>query len=87
LDWDTITGMKPPKACELRVDDVIGGLNNLRLIFYVFDERLVREGDSLPRLWTIGVMQKKTRRFTAFDLSTFAARVTILRQREYADYI
>lgn len=87
LDWDTITGMRAPKACELRIDDTIGGLDNLRVIFYVFDNQIVREGDAMPRLWTIGVMQKKTRRFTTFDLSAFAARVAILRQREYGDYI
>lgn len=86
LNWDTITGMKPPKACELRIDDVIGGFDNLRLIFYVFDEKLIRRGDVLPRLWILRVMQKKTQRFTNNDLKIFAARVAIVRQRQYEAY-
>jgi hypothetical protein len=87
LNWEEIDGMKAPRACELRIDDVIGGMNNLRLIFYVFSKTLVLPGDVLPRLWTIGVMQKKTQRFSANDLRTFAARVTIIRKRTYSDYL
>lgn len=83
LDWETIVGMAGPKACELRIDDVIGGLDNLRVIFYVHEPVLVRPGDQLPRLWTIGVMQKKTQRFTTFDLRMFASRVAVVRQRHY----
>lgn len=87
LNWEEIDGMKAPRACELRVDDTIGGMNNLRVIFYVFDKKLVLAGDVLPRLWTIGVMQKKTQRFSPNDLRTFAARVTIIRRRNYIDYL
>lgn len=87
LDWETIDGMKEPRACELRIDEKIGGFDNLRVIFYVFDSRIVRPGDILPRLWTLGVLQKKTRRFSPYDLRTFHARATILRQREYREYL
>jgi hypothetical protein len=87
LDWEEIDGMAPPRACELRIDDVIGGFNNLRILFYVFDETLVLPDDVLPRLWTIGVMQKKTRRWTVNNLKTFRSRVIILRTRNYADYV
>ncbi len=75
--------MSAPKACELRIDDVIAGFNNLRIIFYVYDKQLILPGDVLPRLWTISVLQKKTRRWTPNDLKTFRARVVILRNRKY----
>ena len=87
LNWEEISGMKAPRACELRIEDRIGGMNNLRVIFYVFSKTLILPGDVLPRLWTIGVMQKKTQRFSANDLRTFAAKVTIIRKRTYGDYL
>jgi hypothetical protein len=87
LDWDEIKGMSGPRACELRIADIIGGFNNLRLIFYTFEKAVVLTGDVLPRLWVIGVMQKKTERFSNNQLRIFSSRVTILRQRKYYEHI
>src|SRR3972149_2174572 len=87
LDWEEIKGMAPPRACELRIDDEIAGFDNLRVIFYVFDKDWIRHEDIMPRLWTIGVLQKKTRRWTTNNLKTFRGRVIILRKREYGDYV
>jgi hypothetical protein len=70
----------------LRIDDTIGGFNNLRIIFYVPKPAIVLPGDALPRIWTIGVLQKKTQRFSNYDLATFAARVKLLRLRWYAGH-
>lgn len=82
LDWESIKGMPAPRANELRISDTIGGHNNLRIIFWVANT--VLKGDSLPRIWTVAVLQKKTMKFSDFDLRTFSARVKILRQREYS---
>jgi hypothetical protein len=87
LDWEEIKGMVAPKACELRIDDAINGYNNLRVIFYVFEKTIVLDGDIKPRLWVIGVMQKKTQRFSNANLRIFSARVKILRLRKYADHL
>lgn len=87
LDWEEIKGMKSPRACELRIDDEIAGFDNLRVIFYVFDKEIIRDGDILPRLWTISVLQKKSRRWTNENLKTFRARVVLLRKREYGEYV
>jgi hypothetical protein len=87
LDWDEIIAMKQPRANELRIDDEIGGHDNLRVIFYAFERTIVLPGDVLPRLFTIGVMQKKTQRFSNNDLRTFQARVAIIRRRYYSDYL
>ena len=87
LDWDIISGMSPPKAYELRIDDAIGGFDNLRLIFYVFRKDLILPCDVLPRLWILAVMQKKTPRFTVHNLTTFSGRVTLVQQRWYQDHL
>jgi hypothetical protein len=87
LNWEEIAGMAAPKACELRIDEVIGGFNNLRVIFYVFSKSIVLPNDAMPRLWTIAILQKKTPRWSDNDLRTFRARVVILRQRKYANYL
>jgi hypothetical protein len=87
LDWDEICGMNAPKAYELRIDERIGGHDNLRVIFYTFERKLILPGDVLPRLWTVSVMQKKTRRFTPNDLKIFRAKVVVVRNRYYHDYI
>ena len=87
LDWDEITAMPNPRACELRIDDVIGGHDNLRIIFYAFEKKIVLPGDTMPRLFTIGVMQKKTQRFSNRDLRVFSGRITIIRQRYYLEYL
>ena len=87
LDWEEISGMRAPKACELRIEDKIGGYNNLRIIFYVFKKDLILPGDVMPRLWTISVLQKKTQKWSANDLTTFRGRVVIHRQRIYGSWL
>jgi hypothetical protein len=87
LDWEEIVGMQAPKACELRIDDRIGGFDNLRVIFYVFRKDLILPDDVKPRLWTLSVIQKKTRRWSNNDLKMFRARVVILRRRTYGQYL
>ncbi len=87
LDWEELIGMPKPRAHELRIDDEIGGYDNLRIIFYLFEKKIILPGDVLPRLWVISVMQKKTQRFSQNDFDTFAARIKIVRKRYYHDHI
>jgi hypothetical protein len=87
MDWEEIKGMNGPKAYELRIDDQIGGFNNLRLIFYVFEKDIVLPKDTIPRLWVISILQKKTERFSKKHLRIFSGRVKIVRQRKYFDYL
>jgi hypothetical protein len=71
LDWDWIKALKGLSIGELRIDDRIGGLDNLRIIFFVGDKKL---RSPLPLIWSLHVMQKKRMEFTAADLATFKAR-------------
>jgi len=82
LHWSWIDGMGEPRAGELRIHETIGGHNNLRIIFYV--STIVLPQDTMPRIWTLAVMQKKRTRFDSHDLSTFRGRLTILLQRHYS---
>ena len=81
LDWEWIKGLGNLRVGELRISDVIGGHNNLRIIFYVSD--VVLAGDPLPRIWTLAVLQKKSNKFTSRDLQVFRARLIVLRKRTY----
>jgi hypothetical protein len=82
LDWSWIDGMGQPRAAELRIHETIGGHDNLRVVFYVSNELL--PGDTLPRIWALAVLQKKTSRFDSRDLQTFRGRLTILLKRKYS---
>ena len=82
LHWSWIDGMGEPRAAELRIHETIGGHNNLRVIFHV--SKTVLPGDPMPRIWTLAVMQKKTKRFSARDFQTFRGSLKILLRRRYS---
>ena len=76
LDWEWIKAMRGLKVGELRISDVIGGHNNLRVIFHVTDVRLANE--PMPRIWILSVLQKKAMAFTSRDIKTFRGRLNLL---------
>ena len=83
LDWEWIramgTGMR---VGELRISDVIGGYDNLRIAFYV--SLVKRAEDQLPRIWPLSILQKKSKRFSTQDIKTFKGRLKILKARQYS---
>lgn len=78
LDWSWIKALKGKRIAELRVDDVIGECDNLRVIF--FDPK-IRE--PVPILWVIAVMQKKRDEFTKANIDTFELRRKLVLERFY----
>jgi hypothetical protein len=80
LDWSWIQACKGLDIGELRIHDVIGGNDNLRVIFFVGPER---ESESLSCIWVLAVMQKKRDDFTANNLATFRARRLLVLERFY----
>lgn len=83
LDWDWIDGTGDGHGIgELRIDDKIGGHENLRMIFYVADKKLA--GEPLPRIWVFSVFPKKTNRFTNNELRVFRAQKKIIVRRHYS---
>jgi len=83
LDWEWIKSMPGCKVGELRISDTIGGCDNLRLIFYVSDAVLPSE--TMPNIWILSILQKKSNDFTANNISTFRGRLKILKKRVYAN--
>ncbi len=80
IDWSWVQALKGKKVGELRIQDVIGGNDNLRVIFFVGDSA-VRE--PLPMIWILRVMQKKRDHFSRADIKIFEARCTIVMERFY----
>jgi hypothetical protein len=83
MDWCWIRSLRGNKVGELRIHDTIAGHDNLRAIFYVSD--VVLRGEPLPKIWIISVMQKKSMDFTTNDITTFKARLAILKKRVYGN--
>jgi hypothetical protein len=82
LDWSWVRGMGNLKIGELRIDDEIGGNNNLRIIFM---KGLPVQGEPLPVIWVLRIMQKKRDDFSSYDLAVFRARYTLVMERFYKD--
>jgi hypothetical protein len=80
LDWSWIEAAKPLKIGELRIDDSIGGHDNLRIIFFC-GERLNEK--EMPIIWILDVMQKKRMALTSANLATFKGRRTLVMERYY----
>ena len=83
LDWEWIKAMPNQRVGELRIDDIIGGHDNLRMIFFV--PGIKRKGDPLPAIWVLAVMQKKRQEFTTANLQTFKLRRQLVLERFYGD--
>jgi len=80
LNWCWIRALRGSRIGELRLDDTIGGQNNLRIIFYVAEEKV---HGLFPVIWILRVMQKKRNDFSARDLQTFKARKSLVIERFY----
>ena len=83
LNWDWIDGTGQAGIGELRIEETIGGYDNLRVIFFVAARAL--KGEPLPRIWIMSAFQKKTERFSANELRAFTAGKKLIIKRFYAD--
>ena len=83
MDWSWVKSLPGMKVGELRIDDVIGGHENLRVIFFQGPSEI---RDPLPLIWIIRVMDKKRDDFSKNDLAIFRARRLLVLQRFYSNY-
>jgi hypothetical protein len=69
------------KIHEFRINETIGGMDNLRVIFHVgpADKRY-----PLTCIWLLTVIQKKRDDFSTHQLDTFRDLRTLVHQRFYA---
>ena len=78
LNWSWIKALPGKRVGELRIDDTIGGCDNLRVIFFV-----PREKTEPPNLWILAVFQKKRDDFSKAQLKLFKARRELILERFY----
>lgn len=78
LDWSWIKAMKNLNVGELRIQDTIGGNDNLRIIFYVGDPEIK---DPMRRIWVLAVIQKKRQDFSQANIKTFKLRRQLVIER------
>jgi len=71
LDWGWIKSLKGANVGELRIDDAIGGIENLRVIFFVGEKTATSKR---PIIWILHVLQKKRQDFASQDLDLFRLR-------------
>jgi hypothetical protein len=83
LDWDWIKSLEAKRVGELRIDEIIAQQNNLRVIF--FKANKILPSDSLPRIWTLTVFQKKRQDFSGKEIAAFRAMRDIIVARYYAE--
>ncbi|MCG8408271.1 MAG: hypothetical protein MI923_23980 [Phycisphaerales bacterium] len=80
LDWCWIKALKGFDVGELRIDDKIGGHDNIRIIFFRGDPKVKAP---LPIIWLLAVLQKKSNEWTKANIKTFKARRTLVVERFY----
>lgn len=73
INWDWIHACGHLGIGELRVEDTIGGHNNLRIIFFKPDTDK-SSPDAMPLIWILRVLQKKTQSFMQNEIVIFKAR-------------
>jgi len=81
LDWDWIRSLEGKRVGELRIDETIGGLNNIRVIF--FKANIPLPDENMNRIWILTVFQKKSWGFGDPEIAAFAAARTLIVQRYY----
>lgn len=82
LDWCWIKALSGLNIGELRIDDNVGGNDNIRIVFFRGSQE-VRE--PLPIIWILAVVQKKRDDWTTAQIATFKARRTLVIERFYKD--
>ncbi len=80
LNWEYLKTLPGEHIGELRIDDEIGGNNNLRVIFYAGDENVC---EPLPMIWILSVIQKKRQDFSTAQIKIFRARKNLIIERFY----
>lgn len=84
LNWSWVRAQRGLCIGELRLEDTIGGNDNLRIIFFEGDPSV---RDPLPLIWILRVMQKKRDDFSSNDLQIFKARRQLVIERYYKNRI
>lgn len=87
LNWSWVESLRKYRIGELRIDDEIGGFNNLRIITWhpirSVPPSWAPNQSPVSHIWVLAVMQKKNNDFTKANLSTFKLRRVTVLERFY----
>ena len=84
LSYESIKARPKSGLYELRLDDEIGGLANIRVIFFLPPASWIsRVQLPLPAIWILEALPKKRNEWTTFDLDRFDAARAIVKERFY----
>jgi hypothetical protein len=81
INWDWIKSLEKKRIGELRIDELINGQDNVRVIF--FKANLVLEGSEIARIWLLTAFQKKAQKFSNAEIRAFSGMREIIVQRHY----
>jgi len=81
LNWDWIRACGDRSIGELRIEDTIGGHDNLRVIFY---KGKPSDKAPLPVIWILDVLQKKRQSFSTNEIRIFKARRMLVMEYFYS---
>lgn len=86
VNWSWIRALKGGghKIGELRIDDAIGGHDNLRVIFYLADAH-PNGKNPMKIIWILAVLQKKRQDFTQAQMDVYKGRKTLVDERFYTN--
>lgn len=79
LDFAWIRSLRKQQIGELRVQDKIGGQENIRIIFYVSESAPLQ--GMLPVIWILAAFPKKKNEFTTHQLDVFGFRRSLINAR------
>lgn len=84
LTYESIKSMAGSGVYELRLDDEIGGLRNIRVIFFE-PPSAWRPARHYPKpiLWVLEALPKKRQDWTSNDIDRFWAKRGIVKERFY----
>lgn len=79
LDWSWVRALQGEKIGELRISDVIGGHDNIRVMFFVPSEK--PPDGVMPTIWILAAFQKKRNEFTTAQIAVLRVRKKLLMER------
>lgn len=84
LSFESIKSLPSMGVYELRLDDEIGGLRNLRVVFFEPPDQWRQiQPTPLPNLWVLEAIPKKRNEWTQFDIARFKALRAVVKERFY----
>lgn len=84
LTYESIKAMRGSGVYELRIDDEVGGLRNIRVIFFEAPEAWKpNRVYPLPVLWVLEAVPKKRNDWATGDIDRFWAKRAVVKARFY----